>query len=291
MKEATGSRIGPYAGRSRSRDSAAARPRPRELIEALRSSGATAGGQGTAVQYAHWAPAVLMNGLGRYEEALAAAVEATRERAADLHRHVGAERACRGRRAGPGTSSGRAARLCASASRREASDADWARGIHAHSRALLSEGEAAEQLVPGGRRPPGAHATPAPPRPAHLLYGEWLRREDRRVAARDSTADGVRGWFASIGMEAFAERARGELLGDRARQVRRRTRRDARRPDRPRSSRSRDSPATASRTRRSARSSSSAPAPWSGISGTCSRSSGSPPGGTSRPRCRNSTRA
>ena len=75
VKEATGSRIGPYAAIS-----LVGTPRPggRGLGADRRasSSGATAGGQGTAVQYAHWANAVLMNGLGRYEEALAAAVEA-----------------------------------------------------------------------------------------------------------------------------------------------------------------------------------------------------------------------
>ena len=75
VKEATGSRIGPYAAISlvglRGREAEAS-----ELIERV-ITGAAAGGQGTAVQYAHWANAVLMNGLGRYEEALAAAVEAT----------------------------------------------------------------------------------------------------------------------------------------------------------------------------------------------------------------------
>jgi hypothetical protein len=49
-----------------------------ELIEGVISQ-ATVGGQGTAVQYANWARSVLMNGLGRYEEALVAAVEATEQ--------------------------------------------------------------------------------------------------------------------------------------------------------------------------------------------------------------------
>ena len=75
VKEATGSRIGPYAAISlvglRGREAEASR-----LIERV-IKGAAANGQGTAVQYAHWANAVLMNGLGRYEEALAAAERAT----------------------------------------------------------------------------------------------------------------------------------------------------------------------------------------------------------------------
>ena len=77
VKEATGSRIGPYAAISlmgiRGREAEAS-----ELIDRV-IKGAAAAGQGTAVQYAHWANSILMNGLGRYEEALAAAVEASEE--------------------------------------------------------------------------------------------------------------------------------------------------------------------------------------------------------------------
>ena len=68
----------PRTPRSRSRESAGGAPRPRELIDGVITD-ATAGGQGTAVQYAGWANSVLMNGLGRYEEALAAAVEASED--------------------------------------------------------------------------------------------------------------------------------------------------------------------------------------------------------------------
>ena len=75
VKEATGTRIGPYAAIAlaglRGQEAGAS-----ELIDGVITE-ASAGGQGTAVQYAHWANAVLMNGLGRYEEALAAAVEAS----------------------------------------------------------------------------------------------------------------------------------------------------------------------------------------------------------------------
>ena len=80
-------------------------PRPEaeasELIEATIRE-ATAGGQGTAVQYAHWANAVLMNGLGRYEEALAAAIAGERRHAGAVRRHVGAQRADRGRQSDAG---------------------------------------------------------------------------------------------------------------------------------------------------------------------------------------------
>ncbi len=218
VKEATGSRIGPYAAISlvglRGREAEAS-----ELIAGFVER-ATAGGQGTAVQYAHWATAVLMNGLGRYEEALAAAVEAAESapqifiatwalselveastRTGDVERARGA--------------------LVRLGEQTQASDADWARGVHAHSRALLSEGEAAEQSY----REAIDHLGRTRLRPhlarAHLLYGEWLRREGRRGAARVQLRTAYEA-FVSIGMEGFAERARGELSATGER-VRRRT--------------------------------------------------------------------
>jgi DNA-binding CsgD family transcriptional regulator len=215
VKEATGSRIGPYTMISlvgfRGREAEAS-----PLIESV-ITGAAASGQGTAVQYAHWAKSVLMNGLGRYEEALAAAVEATRgtpqifittwalsELIEAATRTGDAERA-----------RDALARLGAQT---EATDADWAHGIHAHSRALLSEGEAAErwyrEAIERLRR---TRLRPHLAR-AHLLYGEWLRRENRRVDAR-AQLRAAHEQFETIGMEAFAERAGGELLatGERVR--------------------------------------------------------------------------
>ena len=88
---------------------------------------------------------------------------------------------------------------------------DWALGIEARSRALLSEGEPAETLYReaierlGRTRIRGEHAR------AHLLYGEWLRRDGRRKDAREQLRIAHRR-FADMGMEAFAERARRELL-------------------------------------------------------------------------------
>ena len=100
----------------------------------------------------------------------------------------------------------------------EASDADWALGIRAQSRALLSEGEAAErsyqEAIDRLRR---TRLRPHLAR-ARLLYGEWLRRANRRVDAR-AELRAAHELFESIGMEAFAERARSELLatGERVR--------------------------------------------------------------------------
>ena len=87
---------------------------------------------------------------------------------------------------------------------------DFALGIEARCRALVSEGETAERLYQAaiGRldrtrlRPELARAL--------LVYGEWLRRENRRVDAREQLRT-AHEMFAAIGMEAFAERARNEL--------------------------------------------------------------------------------
>jgi DNA-binding CsgD family transcriptional regulator len=170
---------------------------------------ATAGGQGTAVQYARWASAILLNGLGRYEEALAAARDASDD-APELFVSAWAlsELIEAAGRSGQTEMAGGALRQLTEHVR--ASPTEWGLGIVARSSALLSEGKAAERLFREAiehldrtqLRPEGARA--------HLLYGEWLRRENRRVEAREQlrVAYDV---FVGIGMEAFAERTRGEL--------------------------------------------------------------------------------
>jgi DNA-binding CsgD family transcriptional regulator len=214
VKEATGSRIGPYAKISlvgfRGREAEAS-----PLLEAV-LTGAAAGGQGTAVQYAHWAKSVLMNGLGRYEEAFAAAVAAT-EGTPQIF--IAAWALSELIEAATRTGNAERAKIAlALLDEHTKTDADWAHGIHAHSRALLSEGEAAE----GSYREAIERLRRTRLRPhlarAHLLYGEWLRRENRRVDARTELR-AAHELFETIGMEAFAERARGELLatGERVR--------------------------------------------------------------------------
>ncbi len=208
VKEATGSRIGPYAAISlvglRGREAEAS-----GLIERV-IEGAAASGQGTAVQYAHWANAVLMNGLGRYEEALAAAVEAT---AGTPELFVATWALSELIEAATRTGQAEHAKdaLARLGEQTEASDADWALGIHAHSRALLSEGETAERLYLEAIDRLGRTRLRPHLARAHLLYGEWLRRESRRVDAR-AQLRAAHELFVAIGMEAFAERARRELL-------------------------------------------------------------------------------
>ena len=91
-----------------------------------------------------------------------------------------------------------------------ASGTDWALGVEARSRALLSDGEAAEPLYRQAIERLERTRVRVELARAHLLYGEWLRRERRRVEAREQlrTAHEL---FTEFGMEAFAERARVEL--------------------------------------------------------------------------------
>ena len=109
---------------------------------------------------------------------------------------------------------------------------------------------------------------------AHLLYGEWLRREGRRVDARAQLRI-AHEMFAAIGMEAFAERAGRELLatGEKVRKRAIETRDELTGQERQIAG----SPATAFPTPRSAPGCSSARAPSNGISARCSPSSASAP--------------
>ncbi|MBW9206692.1 AAA family ATPase [Mumia sp. zg.B53] len=215
IKEATGTRIAPHAALAlagiRSREAEAS-----ELIAAV-TADATVGGQGTAVQYACWANSVLMNGLARYEEALPAAVEAS-EHTPELHVASWAlneliEAATRTGRAELATDA-----LNRLGEHIETCDTDWALGIHARSFALLSDGDAAESLYREAiDRLSRTQLRPELAR-AHLLFGEWLRRQRRRVDAREQLRT-AHEMLVTIGMEGFAERARRELVatGERVR--------------------------------------------------------------------------
>jgi DNA-binding CsgD family transcriptional regulator len=157
----------------------------------------------------HWVAGVLYNGLGHYEQALAAAQQASDE-VPELPASGWAlpeliEAATR-------TGKTRVAReaLERLAEATSVGDSDWGLGIYARSRALLSEGHAADELY----REAIERLTRTPIRTelarAHLLYGEWLRRENRRSDARAQLRRSYE-QLTSIGMEAFADRARIEL--------------------------------------------------------------------------------
>ena len=171
---------------------------------------ATASGEGLGVQYAHWATAVLCNGLGRYGEALAAARRSSDAVPELFVSHWAlAELVEAGVRAGNADLAAEAAERLVEATTPSA--ADWGLGIAARSLALVSEDDAAEAMYEEAI----ARLGRTPLRPelarAHLLYGEWLRRAGRRVDARQNLRTAYE-MFTSFGSDGFGERARRELL-------------------------------------------------------------------------------
>jgi DNA-binding CsgD family transcriptional regulator len=185
---------------------------------------ATARGEGNGVRFAHWATAILYNGLGRYREALVAARQASAGAPEFLISHWAlAELVEASVRSGNSD-------LAAEAFERlveppSASGSDWGLGIVARSRALVSEDKAAEALYLEAITRLGR--TPLRPElaRAHLVYGEWLRRENRRMDAREQLRAAYE-LFIGFGACAFAERTRRELLatGEKVRKRRDETR-------------------------------------------------------------------
>jgi DNA-binding CsgD family transcriptional regulator len=170
---------------------------------------ATARGEGMGLGVVEWATALLYNGRGRYGEALAAAQRGCEHDDVGLCAWALVELIEAGVRSG--ATDAASAALDRLSVRTRASGTDWALGIEAGSRALLSEGRDAEphhrEAVERLARSRGVvHLARA-----RLLYGEWLRRENRRVDAREQLRAAY-DQFSGIGAEAFAERARGELL-------------------------------------------------------------------------------
>jgi len=169
-----------------------------------------AGGQGIAAVYAHWAAAILYNGLARYEEATSAARQAISGCLVPFQiPWMLPELIEAAARSGDAELAGETLDRLAESTR--PAGTDIALGIEARCRALLGDGAAADELY----REAIDRLTRTRLRPelarAHLLYGEWLRREGQRIEAREQLRT-AHDMFAAIGMEAFAERARRELI-------------------------------------------------------------------------------
>jgi tetratricopeptide (TPR) repeat protein len=131
-----------------------------------------------------WASALLYNGLGRYEEALAAAQQASAYPQELLFSAWGlVELIEAAARSGKAELAADALRQLSQ--RTAASGTDWALGVEARSRALLSEGECAELLYREALERLERTRVRVELARAHLLYGEWLRRERRRLDARE----------------------------------------------------------------------------------------------------------
>jgi DNA-binding CsgD family transcriptional regulator/tetratricopeptide (TPR) repeat protein len=215
LTEATGSRLAPYgvlllAG-WRGREAEAS-----ELIEASMKE-VVARGEGLGLTVIQWASAVLYNGLGRWEDALAAAQRAGEDPHEQLFSTWAAvELIEAATRSGvPEHVAGALKRLSHSTG---ASGTDWALGIEARSRALISDGEAAERLYREAIDRLGRTRIRVELARAHLVYGEWLRRQNRRIDARDQLR-AAHQMLTSMGADGFAERAARELraTGERVR--------------------------------------------------------------------------
>ena len=183
-------------------------PQASAVIEASERA-AIARGEGVMLTIGEHTRAVLHNGLGHYQAALnpaqsASAQDELKYSVWSLPELVEAAARC-------GEAELAADALERLSERTQAAGTELALGIEARSRALLSDGEPAERGYReaiqrlGGTRMRSALAR------AHLLYGEWLRREKRRANAREHLRIAYEG-LTAMGMEAFAERARVELV-------------------------------------------------------------------------------
>lgn len=165
-------------------------------------------GEGRAIGLGHYLHALLYNGLGRYRAALSSAQQAAEhddlgvlgfallelvEAAARVEDRAAAEPALR-----------------QLAERADASGTDWAYGVLARSRALLSDGETADRLYREAIERLGRTRIAVHLARTHLVYGEWLRREQRRAEAREQLRT-AHEMLSRFGATAFAERARREL--------------------------------------------------------------------------------
>jgi len=179
-----------------------------ELIADQIASARTAG-HGMALKSAYWANATLHNGRGEYDQALVAATEAMEhhwEWGSQLFFAELVEAAVRCGQLGVA-----AAALERLAETVDPSATDWGIGTQRRCQALLAEGDDAEDLFRESiDRLSRTRIRPQLAR-AHLLYGEWLRRENRRIDAREQLR-AAHDMFTVMGMLAFAERARRELL-------------------------------------------------------------------------------
>ena len=215
VREATGSNLAAYGALGlaawRGREGEAG-----DLIEASMRE-VVPRGEGIGVTVTQWASALLSNGLGKYQDALVAA-----RQAGEHPQELGVANWGLTELVEAAARSG-VTELAADALERlsamtRASGTDWALGIEARSRALLSDGDAAERLYLEALDRLGRTSIRVELARAHLLYGEWLRRERRRLDAREQLR-AAHEMFTGMGAEAFADRAARELLatGERAR--------------------------------------------------------------------------
>jgi DNA-binding CsgD family transcriptional regulator len=180
---------------------------------------ATQRGEGVLVRHAEDAAATFYLGLGRYDEALKWAQREVEHNPHAFYMTALPDLVEAAVRCDELDVARRAAdALC---QKTEASPTAWARGVEARSRALVSDDHDAEALYRRAIALLAESRLRVESARAHLLYGEWLRRDRRRVDAR-AELHAAYDLFTAMGMEAFAERARIELLAT-GEKVRKRT--------------------------------------------------------------------
>jgi DNA-binding CsgD family transcriptional regulator len=165
-------------------------------------------GEGIWLSVAEFAEALLNNGIGDHRAALPPIQRAAAQADIALSAWASVELVEAAVRSGAtNTAADTVARLRESTG---ASGTDWALGVEARSRALLSDGAEADRLYREAIERLGRTRMRTELARAHLLYGEWLRRERRRADARTQLRI-AHEMLEAIGMEGFAERARREL--------------------------------------------------------------------------------
>jgi DNA-binding CsgD family transcriptional regulator len=167
-------------------------------------------GEGKVLTATQWAAAVLYNGLGRYEQAYLAAqrgCENPEELGLSIPSMVELVEAA-ARLGRPDDAADALARISDMA---QATGTDWALGNAAKARALVSEGQVADDLYREAIERLGSTEVRMELARVRLCYGEWLRRENRRVDGREQLRV-AHALFTEMGAQAFADRARRELL-------------------------------------------------------------------------------
>jgi DNA-binding CsgD family transcriptional regulator len=194
IMEATGSNLPPYSPLA---------------LASFRGEDVTGPGEGVGLSYLQWATAVLHNGHGRYEDALAA-TQRIGEDAQELvfPTWAAVEAIEAASRSGAPERVAFALKRVADGTR--ASGTDWGLGIDAYVHALVSDGEIAERLYRESIERLGRTRIRWSLARAHLVYGEWLRREGRRADAREQLRTAYE-MFVTMGAAGFVERAEREL--------------------------------------------------------------------------------
>jgi DNA-binding CsgD family transcriptional regulator/tetratricopeptide (TPR) repeat protein len=208
ITEATTSHLPPYSAVIL----AAYRCRERELVELVQacSDEASRQGDGRGPALLDWVMAVFYNSIGRYRDALSAATRASDDPFELVFSMWGrVELIEASARSGAPKQAADALERLSQAT--DASSGDWALGIQSYARALLSEGDAADRLYREAIERLGRTSIRTSLARAHLIYGEWLRREHRRTDARQQLRIAHQ-MFVTMGAEGFGERSRRELM-------------------------------------------------------------------------------